>query len=169
MTDLTISNFSDLVMMAGDRIVTDSRRVARHFGKRHDNVLRAYDRIECSKEFNQLNFEAVEYMDAKGELRRMIRMTKDGFMFMVMGFTGKKAAQTKESFIVAFNAMADHIRRQSASAWQEYRAAAIEFEKGRDTASLCGKGLRRWRTIKHALEDRLDRLECEVQPALFLN
>ena len=32
-------------------------------------------------------------------------MTKDGFMFLVMGFTGKKAAQIKEAYINAFNQM----------------------------------------------------------------
>lgn len=32
-------------------------------------------------------------------------MTKDGFIFLVMGFTGKKAAQFKEAYINAFNQM----------------------------------------------------------------
>jgi Rha family phage regulatory protein len=35
----------------------DSMRVAEHFGKRHDNVLRDYDRLECSDAFRRLNFE----------------------------------------------------------------------------------------------------------------
>lgn len=30
-------------------------------------------------------------------------MTKDGFVFLVMGFTGKKAAQFKEAYISEFN------------------------------------------------------------------
>jgi hypothetical protein len=33
-------------------------------------------------EFNRLNFQPVEYVDHKGELRRMIKMTKDGFMLL---------------------------------------------------------------------------------------
>ena len=32
-------------------------------------------------------------------------MTRDGFMFLVMGFTGKKAAEFKELFIDQFNQM----------------------------------------------------------------
>ncbi|AIP70170.1 Rha family transcriptional regulator [Burkholderia pseudomallei] len=32
--------FQDIVTLGGDRLVTDSRRVAMAFGKRHDNVLR---------------------------------------------------------------------------------------------------------------------------------
>lgn len=37
-------------------------------------------------------------------------MTKDGFMFLVMGFTGQKAAQIKEAYINAFNAMAEQLQ-----------------------------------------------------------
>lgn len=33
-------------------------------------------------------------------------MTKDGFIFLVMGFTGQKAAAIKEAYINAFNMMA---------------------------------------------------------------
>ena len=32
-------------------------------------------------------------------------MTRDGFTFLVMGFTGKVAAQFKEAYIEAFNEM----------------------------------------------------------------
>ena len=51
------------------------------------------------------NFAPVDYVDEKGESRRSIDMTRDGFMFIVMGFTGKRAAQFKERFIAAFNEM----------------------------------------------------------------
>ena len=36
-------------------------------------------------------------------------MTKDGFMFLVMGFKGAKAERIKEAYINAFNAMADEL------------------------------------------------------------
>ncbi|TNH89341.1 hypothetical protein CF138_04665 [Aeromonas hydrophila] len=36
-------------------------------------------------------------------------MTKDGFIFVVMGFTGAKAAATKEAYINAFNWMAEQL------------------------------------------------------------
>jgi Rha family phage regulatory protein len=48
--------------------------LARDFGKRHKNVLKAYDNLQCSPEFNRLNFQPVEYVDHKGELRRMIKI-----------------------------------------------------------------------------------------------
>lgn len=41
-------------------------------------------------------------------------------MFLVMGFTGRAAAQMKETLIAAFNAMADHIRAGALNAVQEF-------------------------------------------------
>ncbi|WP_417581363.1 Rha family transcriptional regulator [Pelagibacterium sp.] len=72
---------------------TNSRHVAALFGKRHADVLRAIDGVECSVPFNERNFASVDYRDGKGEMRRSVDMTKDGFVFLVRGFTGKEAAQ----------------------------------------------------------------------------
>jgi len=49
----------------------------------------------------------VDYVDGKGEKRSMWEITKDNFMFLVMGFTGKRAAQIKEAYINEFNHMTD--------------------------------------------------------------
>lgn len=82
---------------------TSSLKIAEIFKKRHKNVLRDIESLDCSSDFNGLNFQPVEYKDAKGEMRKSYFMTKDGFMFLAMGFTGKKASQIKESFIRRFN------------------------------------------------------------------
>lgn len=110
MTILTSSIASaksnDLVFISKtNHLVTDSRHVAEYFGKRHDNVIRAIKSLGCSSEFNRLNFEGVHYHDTKGEVRQAYQMTKDGFMFLVMGFTGKRSAEIKERYIGAFNEM----------------------------------------------------------------
>lgn len=84
---------------------TTSLIVARAFEKNHYDVLKAITNLECSPEFNERNFAAVEYRDAKGEMRPAYRLTRDGFAFLAMGFTGKKAAAWKEKFLEAFNAM----------------------------------------------------------------
>ncbi|MCE7625538.1 Rha family transcriptional regulator [Vibrio fluvialis] len=97
---------NDLVFISKtNHLVTDSRHVAEYFGKRHDNVIRAIKSLGCSSEFNRLNFEGVHYHDTKGEVRQAYQMTKDGFMFLVMGFTGKRSAEIKERYISAFNEM----------------------------------------------------------------
>ena len=88
-------DLSEFVTLSDTTLTTDSRRVARHFKKRHDNVLRAFDNMQCSDEFRRLNFEeSFEINDlANGKRDRVVLMTKDGFMFLSMGFTGKEAAR----------------------------------------------------------------------------
>ena len=88
---------------------TTSRDIAETFGKRHTNLLRAIASLECSPEFNALNFEPVEYSDGKGEKRTEYRITRDGFAFLCMGFTGARAAQWKEKYIATFNRMAEKL------------------------------------------------------------
>lgn len=102
-TTLTLSH--PCVTIENGRAVTTSVAIAEFFGKRHDNVLRAIANIECSEKFNALNFEDVTYTDAKGEKRPMYQITKNGFVFLVMGFTGKKAAAFKEAYIAEFDRM----------------------------------------------------------------
>lgn len=94
-----------ILTLVNNKPVTTSAVVAEHFNKRHDNVLRSIAKLDCSKEFNALNFESVEYLDSKGEKRPAYQMTKDGFVFLCMGFTGKEAAKWKEAYIEAFNKM----------------------------------------------------------------
>lgn len=86
-------------------VMASSRQIADNFGKLHKDVLRAIKNLECSDDFNQRNFAPVEYSDAKGEKRPAFNITRDGFSFLVMGFTGKDAAEWKEKYIEAFNAM----------------------------------------------------------------
>ncbi|HHO0780469.1 TPA: Rha family transcriptional regulator [Aeromonas hydrophila] len=105
-------------------LMTTSLKVADAFGKRHDNLLRKIETLGCSTEFNALNFEAVEYLDLKGETRKAWNMTKDGFMFLVMGFTGTKAATIKEAYIAEFNRMADELHRREL---EQYSLEDIPF------------------------------------------
>ncbi|GKW43346.1 hypothetical protein PEC301879_32040 [Pectobacterium carotovorum subsp. carotovorum] len=42
----------------------------------------------------------------------MYSMTKDGFMLVVMGFTGKAAMQSKITYIQAFNWMAGQLQNR---------------------------------------------------------
>lgn len=92
------------------QILCDSLQVAETFNKEHKNVLRAISNLNCSKEFNERNFELVKYKDPKGENRPMYLLTKDGFAILAMGFTGKKAMQFKEAYIERFNKMEQFIK-----------------------------------------------------------
>lgn len=94
------------------KIVVSSRDVAEKFGKLHKNVMQSIENLECSTSFNELNFQPVEYLDKKGEKRPEVLMTRDGFTFLAMGFTGAKAAQFKEAYIAAFNRMEAELKNQ---------------------------------------------------------
>ncbi|WP_334470417.1 Rha family transcriptional regulator [Arsenophonus sp. PmNCSU2021_1] len=102
---LQISAIPPKVTVHNGKAITTSQNVADYFAKLHKNVIRSIQLLDCSPEFNRLNFEPVNYIDSKGEKRLMYEMTKDGFFFLGMGFTGKKAAQFKEAYIAEFNRM----------------------------------------------------------------
>ena len=94
------------------KVVVSSRDVADKFGKEHGKVLRAVKNLDCSTSFNEANFGFVEYVDSKGEKRPEVLMTRDGFTFLAMGFTGAKAAQFKEAYIAEFNRMEAELKNQ---------------------------------------------------------
>lgn len=94
------------------KVVVSSRDVAEKFGKRHDNVLRDIENLECSPEFGRLNFEESSYINKQNKLQPEVLMTRDGFTFLAMGFTGAKAAQFKEAYIAEFNRMEAELKNQ---------------------------------------------------------
>lgn len=96
--------------------VASSRRVAESFGRRHDDVLKAISRADCSTDFRARNFAAATYRDAQGKPRPAVEMTRDGFVFVVMGFTGATAARWKEAYITAFNRMEQQLAEQRPAA-----------------------------------------------------
>lgn len=100
---------NQLVFVENNRLVTDSLTVSETFGKRHADVLRSIENLECSKEFNERNFALVDYKDVKGEKRPKFLLTQDGFSFLVMGYTGKEAARFKEMYINEFNRMRNEL------------------------------------------------------------
>lgn len=97
---------SQLVSLNNSEVTTTSLIIAETFGKQHCHVLRDIEALECSDEFRLSNFGLSEKSTACGfnvRKSKYYSLTKDGFMFLAMGFTGKKAAQWKEAFINAFN------------------------------------------------------------------
>ncbi|MBE5878086.1 MAG: Rha family transcriptional regulator [Lachnospiraceae bacterium] len=85
--------------------VVTSLDVAETFGKRHSDVLRDIDHLQCSDEFTERNFALSSYKDISGKSNKMYYMTRDGFTILVMGYTGETAMKFKEAYIRQFNAM----------------------------------------------------------------
>lgn len=94
------------------KAVTSSLSVSTFFCREHKNVLQKISNLECSPEFTELNFKPSAYTDPTGRNLPMFEMTKNGFVFLVMGFTGKKAAQFKEAYIAEFDRMESELASQ---------------------------------------------------------
>lgn len=106
----------DWVSIINNQTITTSLKVAEVFGKRHTHVLEKIEKLDCSIEFTSANFSAHKEIIQAGAVKRpskYYQMTKDGFIFLVMGFTGTKAAQIKEQYITLFNLMAQKLLQQS--------------------------------------------------------
>lgn len=117
------------------RLVTSSQSIADYFDKQHKDVLRKIDMLDCSPEFTSANFcadvQTVEVGNGAERESRCYLITKDGFMFLVMGFTGKKAARLKEAYIAKFNAMEAELRKRAPAASRHDDYAVITyFENG---------------------------------------
>jgi Rha family phage regulatory protein len=95
------------------QVVTTSLLVAETFGKAHDKVMRDIEKLSCSDEFRAANFGDSSYVSQQNKELPMCIMTKDGFTFLVMGYTGKKAGKFREEYIKAFNAMEKALKGQA--------------------------------------------------------
>lgn len=96
---------TQLVHVSNNRLVTTSLLIAQNFGKKHKHVLESINNLECSQEFGETNFRLSSYISNQNKELPMYEITRDGFVFLCMGFTGAAAAQWKEKYIAAFNAM----------------------------------------------------------------
>ncbi len=85
-----------------------STNIAEVFGKEHKHVLRDIENILLSLpqerrcNFNETQIERVNNIGATVR-SKAFRLTRDGFTFLVMGYTGEKAAKFKWAYIDEFN------------------------------------------------------------------
>ncbi|EGR6281549.1 peptidase [Salmonella enterica] len=114
----------ELCIIAG-KVVTSSLAVASYFGKQHKNVIQKIASLECSAEFTELNFQFSEYIDASGRKLPCYQITRDGFAFLAMDFTGKRAAQFKEAYINAFNQMEKQLSKPSVLSDAAHNASVL--------------------------------------------
>ena len=125
-----------VVFTRDGKAFTDSREVARAFGKQHFNVLRDIRELQCSAKFRKLNFEAFKIKDLTGESTAYTSMTRDGFMFLAMGYDGERAAVIKEAYIAEFNRMEAALTTRRKSIREEGKKVRNSL-----TATLRGHGV----------------------------
>ncbi|EAB4170634.1 Rha family transcriptional regulator [Salmonella enterica] len=113
------------ISVINGQAVTSSLAVADYFTKRHDDVLKKIRALDCSPEFTARNFAVSDYTDASGRKLPCYNITRDGFAFLAMGFTGKRAAQFKEAYINAFNQMEKQLSTPSVLSDAAHNASVL--------------------------------------------
>ena len=114
-TSLT-TNPDHFVTSLDGQLITSSLLVAEAFGKQHKHVLEKIESLDVTDSFSSANFSAhvqkISIGNGAQRESKVYRMTKDGFMLLVMGFTGKRAMDIKIAYINAFNRMAAQLAQQ---------------------------------------------------------
>ena len=128
-----------------DQFWTTSLDVAEKFGKQHFHVLRDIKNLECSDEFRQSNFGLSEYKDDRGKDQKSYLISRGGFSFLAMGFTGKKAAEWKEKYIQAFDQMEKTIIAQAKQLRREGNREYKQLKENNTAARRIGTdAIQRW-------------------------
>ena len=154
-----------LVKNENGELLTTSKIIADSFGKTHRDVIRAIGNIDCSEEFRARNFAQSSYTSPQNKVIKCFDITRDGFAFLCMGFTGKKAAAWKEKYIAAFNDMENHVSN-SKSVMNEINEAISIMEEDKALASKCAQGLVAWRKLKKNHEKSVKELIQKSQLVL---
>lgn len=162
-------DFSKMVMAIQGKAFTTSQKIADYFGKRHDNVLRKIRQVksECPPEFAALNFEEADFIDKNGEAQPMFKLTKDGYMLVVMGFTGAAATLIKVRYIQAFNWMAEQIIRWHEMGEQAHHRHALKVAKSEVKARIGSKMMNARKREKKLLALEFDQILSLTQPKLI--
>lgn len=107
----------NLILIHKDAAVVSSLDVAESFHKRHSDVIEKIEKIirDDSTENSVKCFSLGFYSDDSGKRNKMYYMNRDGFSFLAMGFTGKKAMEWKWKYIEAFNKMESYIKETIAN------------------------------------------------------
>ncbi len=117
------------IRIINGQAVTSSLAVADYFIKRHADVIRKIESLECSTLFRQRNFAftSISINQPNGGTRKLpcYQITRDGFAFLAMGFTGKRAAQFKEAYINAFNQMEKQLSKPSVLSDAAHNASVL--------------------------------------------
>ena len=95
----------NLVNIEKGQLKTTSKIIADVFGKTHRDVIRAIRLMDCGEDFRGRHFAQSSYTSPQNKKIACFDITRDGFSFLCMGFTGKKAAVWKINYLNAFNEM----------------------------------------------------------------
>lgn len=124
---------NELVVMQDNKPMVSSQLVAEKFGKVHTKLMRDIENLHCSDEFKVANFGTCLFTNKMNRTFTGSMMTKDGFAFLCMGFTGKEAAKWKEAYIKAFNQMETKLSKLADNV--EWKQARLQGKAARKSVS----------------------------------
>jgi len=110
-------------------LVVSSRQVAEDFEKRHNDVVETIEKklqLLTTENFVVKNYFLETSYNHRGNTYKEYLLTRDGFSYVVMGFTGEKADIWKLKYIEAFNEMEKELKRL----YEERKQWEIERAKG---------------------------------------
>lgn len=151
-----------VVTVVDGNVTTLSTDVATFFEKEHSKVIRAIENILSTVSEDRLgNFAETVVTRANPSggapiKSKAYRLTRDGFTFLAMGFTGARAQEFKWAYIDAFNKMEAALRQCPAQAQlptptlTEQQAYAIMSK----VAMRAKRDGVKYQTIYHALKSR---------------
>ncbi|MBS9780960.1 MAG: Rha family transcriptional regulator [Gammaproteobacteria bacterium] len=112
MSNVITLNPKEIISITDNELTTTSVLVAKTFNKRHRDIVRKIETMDIPNDFKGRNFSLTDFIDKNGDTQKCYEMNKDGFVFLVMSFTGKLANQIKIAYIEAFNFMANQLVKQ---------------------------------------------------------
>lgn len=155
----------DLVTVSEGKAMVSSKDISDRFGKIHRDVLRAINLLECSDEFRVRNFAQSSYLSLQNKKLECMNMTRDGFAFLCMGFTGSDAAEWKERYISAFNSMEGALSKTPVT-MDQLNDLVSRIEGNKEAASIAGKALSCYKKVKQQDADDFKLAVDQAQLAL---
>lgn len=122
---------SELVVIENNKMYTTSNIVSEEFGIMHKHILEKIqsftDEISAMK-FNEM-YREFDYTNERNRTYKSYKVSRDGYMFLVMNISTKKANNKKLMFIDAFNAMEKIILNQTNTEWLTSREQGKAIRK----------------------------------------
>lgn len=111
-------------------LFVSSREIAERFEKRHNDVVKVIEskiHILTTENFVVNTYFIESSFLHNGNEYKEFLLTRDGFSFIAMGFTGSKADIWRLRYIEAFNQMENEIKRMNQPQGEEFLAQAVIY------------------------------------------
>src|SRR5699024_4440597 len=118
----------------------------------HRRILQDVRNVNCSDEFRVHHFVHSEYINKQGRKQIKYDITFDGFIFLVMGYTGKLAGHIKEAYINKFNEKREENKRLAQDN-EDLHKIAVSDDEQKERQYQADKKRYGWQNIRTVLEN----------------